>query len=532
MSSSEERNFNEELAELVHAKELGEWDQDKQDRLEVLLKESSVNREQFLKMTRDSMSLHWLAHERGAEVLEEIQALPEVSKETNITRINHLTHSVKLAWAAALLMACGLVFLLTEKYLSTIEKTDLSIAVLTRSVDAVWSEGHKGYDQNSPLDPSTLKLESGLVQIDFYCGASVVLEGPAEFELIDQEKAFLSYGKLRSYVPEQAHGFTVSMKDADVIDLGTEFALQIDPDGNRQLHVIDGEIELKGHDQSAGSRGELMQGGKAVKLSKAGSGSHEVIPVNEEAFVDFESLYHLSTQKNRDRFQKWNAYSEKISKDPNTLLYFSFENQNSWDRELINHSNRSASNGAIVGCNWSEGRWPGKKALEFKNEADRVRVNVPGDFEQLSYAAWIRLDRLKKSSFTAIFLTDTWSSRDVHWQISDKAQLVMGVKGHNDYKTENDVMAASGDWMFLATIYDLKKQTINHYVNAKLLSKEKLRRDDKVKIGLASVGNWMNSAGEQIGKRNLNGKIDELMVLDRALNHEEIKEMYEIGRPD
>ena len=40
------------------------------------------------------------------------------------------------------------------------------------------------------------------------------------------------------------------------------------------------------------------------------------------------------------------------------------------------------SDGTVVGCQWTEGRWPGKKALEFQQVSDRVRLKMPGEFER------------------------------------------------------------------------------------------------------------------------------------------------------
>ena len=43
-------------------------------------------------------------------------------------------------------------------------------------------------------------LKSGHAQIEFYSGARVILEGPAEFELISRTEAFCKRGKLRNVI--------------------------------------------------------------------------------------------------------------------------------------------------------------------------------------------------------------------------------------------------------------------------------------------------------------------------------------------
>ena len=50
--------------------------------------------------------------------------------------------------------------------------------------------------------------------------------------------------------------------------------------------------------------------------------------------------------------------------------------------------------GAIVGAKRVAGRWPNKGAIEFKRPGDRVRVDIPGEFESLTFACWVKIDSL------------------------------------------------------------------------------------------------------------------------------------------
>lgn len=519
----------DELLDLLQAKELDQWSDQKQRQLEDLLRSSSQARQLYLKMTYDQTSFHWIAHEHGERVIHNIETLPK-HIPNHINEISPPEHrswlkSPLLAWAATLFMALGLGFVLYDRYLENLDPIDItSVAVLTRTVDAKWGAMKQSPQNNLPLSPGLLKLDKGLAQIDFYCGASLVLEGPAELELLSADKAYLNFGKLRSYVPEHAKGFTVKLKDSDVIDLGTEFALQVDPDGNSELHVLDGEVKLREQNQQE----QHLEAGEALMLNQPGS--HLEIPINEAAFVDFESLYHLSDQKHQNRYRQWEQLHHRISNDNQTLLYFSFENQNSWDREIINLAPHQNSNGAIVGCRWSEGRWPGKKAIEFNGTADRIRVNIPGEFKQLSFAAWVKIIRLK-NGLNSLLLTDSWSTGKPHWQLSRDKEMVMGVHDHRNYVSDKNVLS-EGSWLFLTSIYDLDSQTLRHYVNAELKSQIPLRKADVVSIGAASIGNWMNVDGKLVSSRHFNGIIDEFMVLKRVLHEHEIQEMYQIGKPN
>ena len=97
-------------------------------------------------------------------------------------------------------------------------------------------------------------LKSGFAQIDFYSGATVILEGPAEFRLISRTEAYCTRGKLRATVPAQAQGFTIGSPKLDLIDRGTEFGLDVGE--KTQVHVFQGKVDVYGPNAGhAGRRG-------------------------------------------------------------------------------------------------------------------------------------------------------------------------------------------------------------------------------------------------------------------------------------
>ncbi len=58
-----------------------------------------------------------------------------------------------------------------------------------------------------------LRLKSGFVEIEFWgSGAAVVLERPADFEIVSPIEAFCSRGKLRATVPPHARGLRSGLR--------------------------------------------------------------------------------------------------------------------------------------------------------------------------------------------------------------------------------------------------------------------------------------------------------------------------------
>src|SRR5205085_6062766 len=97
------------------------------------------------------------------------------------------------------------------------EPTDDTVAVLLQAPGAVW-EGADPPRAGAPLAAGWLRLKSGAAHIEFYSGATVILQGPAELKLISRMSAYCARGKLRATVPPQAQGFTVGAPhDLDVV---------------------------------------------------------------------------------------------------------------------------------------------------------------------------------------------------------------------------------------------------------------------------------------------------------------------------
>jgi len=96
----------------------------------------------------------------------------------------------------------------------------------------------------SRLSRGSLRLKQGRAQVGFDNGAQVFLEGPAVFYLHASDRAHLESGRLMAHVPQQAIGFTIETQTADIVDLGTEFGVEVSPAGATEVQVLEGEVEL------------------------------------------------------------------------------------------------------------------------------------------------------------------------------------------------------------------------------------------------------------------------------------------------
>jgi hypothetical protein len=89
-----------------------------------------------------------------------------------------------------------------------------------------------------------LHLQTGTARIRFEDGAEVTLHGPIEFSLEAAGRGKLAHGKLFAHVPRMARGFTIDTPSTTIVDLGTEFGVEVDDHGEAEVHVLVGEVQL------------------------------------------------------------------------------------------------------------------------------------------------------------------------------------------------------------------------------------------------------------------------------------------------
>jgi Concanavalin A-like lectin/glucanases superfamily len=501
--------MNEELSQLMDALRDGTIEDAQVARLDQLLAEHPEALDQFVERAWLQSDLR---HQLGGR-----PAAPALPGRRRLWK--------PLAAAAALL-AVGLLFWTTKS--DPGNPSYEGCAVLTRALEPKWDAATPPAI-GSVLPKGRLSLISGSIQVEFFSGARVILEGPADFELLSANEGFCRHGKLRAFVPPQAQGFTVRTASLKLVDRGTEFGLRLDRGGDAELHVFQGRVEL----QSAGASQEVGVG-NALRIDTAGTA--RAISADPEAFLTLSELNLRSTEEAKDRYARWGTASDRLRRDPRLVLYYSFEDAPSWSRELrCQRPERSPLDGAIIGARWAEGRWAGKKALEFKCPGDRVRFQDAGEYESLTLMTWVRVDGIDRP-FHGLMLTDGWTSGSVHWQITKKGLLKLGIHGDNqmfDYDTPVVFSPSQlGRWVHLCTVYDREAREVLHYVDGRLICRIPLRFDTVLRLGNVELGNWgVPLHGNIYEVRGLNGRMDEFAIFGKPLREAEIRALYQIGAP-
>ena len=432
---------------------------------------------------------------------------------------------------------------------STRVEAAAAVAVLKRAVGAEWASAKDAPAVGAMLSAGWLRLRAGTVQVEFLAGARMLVVGPAELRLDSEKAAFLQSGKASAYVPEPARGFKLRAPGVDIVDLGTAFGVDFSKGRVPEVHVFDGAVTLAPFKSQDAPR--RLDAGKAVRLD--GLTLNE-IPVRPADFPNGEELARRADADGRVRSKKWKAAMDALAADPATLLSYTLGEDVASTRSVLNHSVRAVteSHGALVGAGWTGGRWPGKRALEFRSLGDRLRFVVPGEHAAITLMAWVRVDSLP-NDYNSLLMPSHYRAGSLHWTLERGGELRLTLRNTDTQSNGNQFWdgpvsgpAVSnmdfGRWLFLATTYDSATGKVTHYRDGQVAGSARFAHRLPAVLGAVEFGNWgadSNSPDAVWMKyeipnqrvRNFVGRLDELNILERALPAAEIARLYKIGMP-
>ena len=304
-------------------------------------------------------------------------------------------------------------------------------------------------------------------------------------------------------------------------DLGTEFGVEVRESGSTTAYVFRGVVQVQPGDVDGKQRG------KAVRLTEMNrcrwrsggwrgreGGAGKADPA---AFVRIAQLPKLADgTKTEAAFRRWQAYSQKLRRDPSLLAYYDFQQKEGLPGVLPNvaANGDSSLDGVVENATWSNGRMPGKHALLFNGPTDCVRVDLPQKTDDLTLAAWVCVDSLDQCQ-TSGLLMSTGLDRpgQIHWQMDNKnghVGLVRWPTGDCDGPSVMDSRKLH-QWIHLACVSDHAAGRVSFHVNGQCMGEGESRPTFPFIIGPACIGNW-DSDGHSNMERNFRGLMDELAV--------------------
>lgn len=151
---------------------------------------------------------------------------------------------------------------------------DASVATLVDVRDCRWAASEYATISGERLGQGRMRLVEGIAKIDFDRGVEVTLEGPADFEILDEMTCMLHSGRIFSSVRAGGEGFIVRTPSATYVDRGTIFGVQVDPEGVSELQVFQGRVDVS---QVTKQVARQVLTGQAVSVSKEG-----IVPLDKE----------------------------------------------------------------------------------------------------------------------------------------------------------------------------------------------------------------------------------------------------------
>jgi hypothetical protein len=456
--------------------------------------------------------------------------------------------TVRTPWLGTALAVAAAVTLLAGAWLwqhrempasapgASVERTAQGCAVLTQMLDGRFA--NTTHATGETLPPGRFQLASGFAQIEFFSGATLLVEGAAELELVSAWEARCVSGKVRVRVPPAARGFRLQTPGVKLVDLGTEFAVNVEAGAQTaDVHVFDGEVVAHpaGRAELSLREGQSLRGGELAAL-------------DPKTFLGIGQLQELVGQRGEQRFRAWQAASETLRTDPRLIAYFPFRHFSQWER-LVNNAAEprdKSRNGGAVGATWTQGRWPGKDALQFQRPGDRVRLQIDGTYDAITFACWARVDRLD-NRYNALLLTDGYEAGEPHWQIYEDGRLMFSIAYPDPAKPDakrNQIYFSSavftpgslGRWHHLAVTYDNQTGEAAQYFDGAPVSRDTSPFHlpaRPIVFGPCELGNWgLPTEGHRFPVRHLEGRMDEFSLYHATLNDAEIHALYEAGQPD
>ena len=251
-------NPNNEIRELVDRYVMDRLDATEFDRLQQLLNDDPSSREYFVSFCAMHTDLHVSARSREitGSVLDELFAndserfsdapdnemefalLEDSNSVSGSANVLSITYRV---WQLIAIAASLLAIFSVVSYWNFSEQ-DANIAWVVDAQNCRWVNRDA---VDGAIKPGTkVEIRSGLLELGFSSKANVIIEGPAKLEILSGEQIQLHRGRVAVSMPTGLSGFEVLSPQGKVVDLGTEFGVSVSENGDTDVVVFDGEVEL------------------------------------------------------------------------------------------------------------------------------------------------------------------------------------------------------------------------------------------------------------------------------------------------
>ena len=510
MNSEEQQKLEDLLSKLMESS----LNDEEQKELDSILKESEEAREYYNDYIDTHIALDWHFGDKNLDLPSGLEPMINQAPQKKKTPI--IQFIVPLLAAAAVL---AFVFIKPST-----EKPNQY--TLIKSVSASWDQGNS-YKVGDNFENGSHKLSSGYCELTNNKGVKIIVEGPAEFELISEKKVKLQQGTLVATVDDDKLGFEVDTPQTNVLDLGTEFGVSVSDKGETEVHVLEGKVETR-----TGKAKQLLTESQASFITAKSTIAKEAdagkfMRILPEKHTDKISYIHWSFDEAQG---KVSAYKGKNIEDKDYDAYLTSTYQNG------------------KGPNWADGKFKG--AVNFDGNGNYIETGFPGigGSKARTVAFWTKVPRdARTDQATSMVAWGSYLGKGRTWQVSWNWQGKDGNVGairaglyHGQIVGTQDLR--DDKWHHIAVVMfgGEKANVSTHillYVDGKLEpASRKSILDVKTDIKSKESTNVLmgrDAMAQIYGKKQhkvFKGMLDEVYIFNFALDDEQIRSLMDYNK--
>jgi hypothetical protein len=198
---------------------------------------------------------------------------------------------------------------------------DAPVATVQRSTNVRWLNDTLKVNDTDIHAKEPLQTISGTIELKLTAGTKLVIEGPADWSVDGDNCVSLRAGRLVAHVPQQAIGFTIETPTAKVVDLGTEFGVEVSKSGATDVQVLKGKVVLhpgvKGINAPQLNQPMVLSAGEARRIESRGDNGNVIVrevALTPERFADLTAATALPPPK---QIRIEGAFASSTHPDPN-----------------------------------------------------------------------------------------------------------------------------------------------------------------------------------------------------------------------
>lgn len=173
-----------------------------------------------------------------------------------------------MRWAAGIIAVAASVALIL--WMSTPSGTHGAAAQVV-ALSGVRINGHDSPpDVGDEIRLTDFRLETGTMTLMLASDVRLQLVAPLEAAFEDDMRVRLIEGCLSANVGKRGKGFTIVTGAGEVVDLGTEFGIEVDRDGESRVAVFSGKVEFHPRETTGTDDFITLTEGEALRFSARG----------------------------------------------------------------------------------------------------------------------------------------------------------------------------------------------------------------------------------------------------------------------